>query len=157
MVTRIDEGEPPESRTRPVEDWRTWFERIPELGHYAAHYGSVQIDRARLAARVACYRLFGVLFLGVVGAALLIGAVVLLVSGIAAGMRALFASQPWLGDVLAGAGIVLLLVLVIGIKQRAIDKRSFERTLRKYAERRSRQHARFGRSVGQDMELPERG
>lgn len=157
MVSRIDDAHRPEPRPRVAEDWRALLDRIPELGQYAAHYGSVQIDRAKLAARLALYKVFGIAFLALVGVVLLIGAIVLMLSGFAAGMRALFASQPWLGELLAGAVIILALVLVIGVAQRKFDKRSFTRTLRKYAERRAKERARFGRCVGDTSELDTHG
>jgi len=138
---------PGEQEPSPPEALRRLQQQIEELQAYFTHFVSAKVDSFRLSSR----QLVLWAALGIIGLIALIGlvvtAIVLLLSGAAAGLGLLFGGQLWLGQVVIGGGLLLLLALGVLIGMRTWQHRSRQQKVQQYDERQLQQHAAFGRSV----------
>jgi len=121
-------------------------ERFGEIREYASYYLATKTDA--LKSKLVWIAIYAALAIvgGIVGIAVLATAGVLLVRGIADGLGAAF-GKPWLGELVTGLGLLLLLGLgvVIGLK---VMSGSFKRKLMaKYEQRHQEQRERFGADV----------
>ncbi len=138
---------PGEQEPSPAEALRRLLQQSEALRAYFTHFVNAKVDSFLLSAR----QLAIWIALGVVGllalAGLIVTAIVLLVGGAAAGLALLFGGRLWLGQVVMGGGLLVLLPLSILIGVRIWQHRSRQQKVQQYDERQLEQHAAFGHSV----------
>jgi hypothetical protein len=138
---------PGEQEPSPAEAFRRLQKQVEELQAYFTHFVSAKVDSAVFSAR----RLAVWTVLGVVGlialAALIVTAIVLALNGVAHGLAVLFAGRLWLGQLVVGGGILILLVLSILIGVRTWQTRWRQQKVQQYDERQLQQRVAFGHSV----------
>ena len=138
---------PEEQEPSPPEALRRLQQQFEALQAYFMHFVSAKVDGVRLSAQQtglwAALGLVGLVAL----AGLVVTAIVLLLSGVAAGLGRLFDGQLWLGQVIVGGGTLILLTLGILIGVRAWQSRSRQQKVQQYDERQLQQRAAFGHSV----------
>src|SRR5262245_61151862 len=114
---------PGEQEPSPAEALRRLQQQIGALQAYFTHFVSAKVDGLIVSAR----QLVIWAALGIVGLTALVGlvvtAIVLLLSGAAAGFGLLF-GWLWLGQVVVGGGLLLLLALGIFIGLRIVQNKS---------------------------------
>jgi hypothetical protein len=138
---------PGEQEPSPAEALRRLQQQIGELQAYFTHFVSAKVDGFMLSARqIAVWTA-----LGIVGLTALVGfvvtAIVLLLGGVATGLGLLFGGHVWLGQVVVGGGLLILLALSIVIGLRILQNKSRQQKVQQYDERQLQQRAAFGHSV----------
>jgi uncharacterized membrane protein len=137
---------PGEQEPSPAEAFRRLQKQVEELQAYFAHFVSAKVDSAVLSAR----RLAVWAVLGIVGlialTGLIVTAIVLALNGVANGLAVLF-GRLWLGQLVVGSGILILLVLSILIGVRTWQTRWRQQKVQQYDERQLQQRVAFGHSV----------
>ena len=138
---------PGKQEPTPPEALRLLQQQVGELQAYVAHFVSAKIDGLILSARqLALWAALGVV--GLIAAVGLVGtAVVLVLVGAADGFAQLFGGRWWLGALVVGGGILVLLALGIFIGMRTWQSRWRQQKVQQYDERQLQQHATFGHSV----------
>lgn len=96
--------------------------------------GSVGSDRMQLRLRRLLARTLEALVLGVVALVLVVAGAVLLASGVTGGLRALFAERPWLGEIVAGLALLVIVASVWFAARGSSERATTRRLERKYAE-----------------------
>jgi len=138
---------PGEQEPSPPEALRHLQQQVEELRAYFMHFVSAKVDGMRLSAQ----QLGMWVALGIAGllalAGLIVTGIVLLLSGAAAGLGVLFGGHLWLGQIIVGGGVLLLLTLGIFIGMRTWQHRSRQQKVQQYDERQLQQRAAFGHSV----------
>ena len=123
------------------------LQQVGELQQYFAHFVSAKIDGVKLSMR----EVLTAAALGVVGfiavAGVIVTAIVLVLTGAAAGVALLFDGQLWLGQLVVGIAALLFLGLITFIGLRIRQRRSRQQKVQYYGERQLQQHAVFGHSV----------
>ncbi len=144
-----DEGPGGSSNGRadhPADAFKAIGEQVAELKDYAAYLIAAKVDGVKLTVRnVALYAVLGLLG-GIVGAAILVTAGVMLLRGLAGAIGAVFGNE-WLGEIIVsmlvliatGAGAWLLLRRMMGTSRR--------KTREKYERARHHQRAKRGHDV----------
>jgi hypothetical protein len=121
-------------RSRLLRAWRAFGLRLPRMRREIARFASAHADRVRgTIRRAAIGAALGVLA-AVVGIAVLATAAVLLVNGIAGGLAAAFGGNAWLGNLVAGVGLLLL----VGVAIAVLLRRDRTKRMRALAERYAR-------------------
>jgi hypothetical protein len=137
---------PGEQEPSPQEALRRLLQQIEELRAYSTHFVSAKVDALMLSTR----QLLVWAVLGIVGlmalAGLVVTSIVLLLDGAAGGLGRLFGAR-WLGQLVVGGGLLVLLTLGIFIGVRTWHNRSRQQKVQQYDERQLQQHAAFGRSA----------
>jgi hypothetical protein len=131
----------------PSAALREAFEQFAEVRDYLLFYLRTRIDRLKLSVRnLFCVAAVAIVVL-LLGAALLVTAVVLLCRGIAEGLTVLFDGRAWLGDVVTA--VVLLVAVVGGIygTLNHITGTWKERTVHAYERQKRQQRAAHGTDV----------
>lgn len=138
---------PGEQEPSPEEALRRLLQQLEELRAYATHFVSAKVDAFLVSAR----QLLVWAVLGVAGlialTALVVTAIVLFLDGAAGGLGLLFGGQLWLGQLVVGGGLLVLLTLSILIATRTWQGRARQQKVQQYDERQLQQRAVFGRSV----------
>jgi len=138
---------PGEQEPSAAEALRRLQQQIGELQAYCAHVVSAKRDGLLLSIRQSVLWVV----LGIVGlialAGLLITSLVLLLDGAAAGLALLFGGQLWLGHIVVGGGVLVLLALGMFIGVRTWQNRSRQQKVQQYDERQLQQRATYGHSV----------
>ncbi len=138
---------PGEQGPSPEEALRRLLQQLEELRAYSTHFVSAKVDGFILSVR----QLLVWMVLGIVGlialAAVVVTAIVLFLGGTAGGLGQLFGGRLWLGQLVVGGGLLLLLTLSILIGVRTWQRRSRQQKVQQYDERQLQQRAAFGRSV----------
>jgi len=138
---------PGEQEPSPAEALHLLQQQIEELQAYFTHFVRAKIDGVLLSARqLALWTMLGIMGL-IALTGLIITAIVLLLSGAAAGLGLLFGGQLWLGQVVIGGGLLSLLALGALVAIRVWQHRSRQQKVQHYDERQLQQRAAFGRSV----------
>src|SRR4030095_12554802 len=138
---------PGEQEPSPAEALRRLQQQVGELKEYLTHFVSAKIHRFVLsAAHVARWAVLGVVGL-TAAVGLVVTAVVLVLVGAADGLALLFGGRWWLGALVVGGGILVLLALGIFIGMRTWQSRWRQQKVQQYDERQLKQHATFGHSV----------
>ena len=138
---------PGEQEPSPPEALRHLQQQIEELQAYFTHFVSAKIDGFLLSGRqIALWIVLGLMGLLAL-AGLVITAIVQLLSGAAVGFGLLCGGRLWLGQVIVGGGLLLLLALSIFIGMRTWQHRSRQQKVQQYDERQLQQRAAFGHSV----------
>jgi len=121
------------------------------LQGYLAHYLSARADLAAWKARRAVVQALAACVAAIAVATFAVVAVVLLLRGVSEVLAQLTGGRPWLGDLLTG---ILALAFLAGGFFVAVSgwlRVGSQRTQEKYARRRERQRALFGRDVSQRL------
>jgi len=138
---------PGEREPSPEEALRRLLQQFEELRAYATHFVSAKVDGFMLSAR----QLLVWAVLGIVGLIALVGVVVtsivLFLGGAAGGLGRLFGGRLWLGQLVVGGGLLLLLTLGILIGVRTWQRRTLQQKVQQYDERQRQQRVAFGHSV----------
>jgi hypothetical protein len=131
----------------PEEALGDALRRIGELKSYAAHYVAAKLDALKASGRkLAIYAALGLLG-ALVGAAVIITAVVLGLRGLAEAIGAALGERQWAGVHIVGFGLLLLLGLGAWIGMRIVFKAMRRGTESKYESKRRIQQAQFGHDV----------
>ena len=126
---------------------RKLAEEFAELKEFAAYYLAARRDALNLTLKQAViYAALGVVGL-IVLSNLLFAATVAMVVGIAAGLAKLFGEQAWLGPLVTGVGLLLIISLCVYLAMRRITGKSRARTIKKYERRLHQQNAQFGHNL----------
>lgn len=96
--------------------------------------GSVGSDRMQLRLRRLLARGLWALGLGAVALVLVVAGALLLATGVAGGLRALFAERPWLGEIVAGLTLLATVASVWIAARARVERATTRRLERKYAE-----------------------
>ena len=107
-------------------------EQVGEIRGQLERLLNVQFDRLRLRARSGFFWFLSALLFGAVCVVATAAAVLYLLEGIAGFFTALFDGNTWAGDLSAGAGVLLLVLLAILIFARGFRKKELKRLKRKY-------------------------
>ena len=144
-----DGDDPPPSSSHPAQAFHDAMQRLAEAREFAAYYIAARIDALKATARKAAI----LAALGVVGllaaAAVLVTAIVLVLQGIAGAFAILVGGREWLGALITGVLVILVLVAVILIGMKWLSGSSRRKTVQKYENRQSQQRQRFG---GRDVQ-----
>src|SRR5258706_2742064 len=104
-------GRPLHPDPPPAEAFRQAFRQLSEMREFVSYYVSVRFDSIKVSVRnLGIYAAMGVIGLIAVGA-MIVTAVVLLLTGIAGAVGQLFSGHPWLGNIITA---VLVLGLMAG-------------------------------------------
>ena len=140
-------GEESNGHDRPQDAFKQIGAQIAELRDYATYYVGAKWDGIKLTLRnVALYAALGIVG-GIFGAAVLVTAAVMLLSGLAGALGALFGGRIWLGELIVsivvlggiGAATYFLLNRIIGTSRK--------KTIEKYEHARHQQQAHYGHDV----------
>ena len=112
--------------------WRRIRARVPAFKRHLQDYGSVQLDRARLGLRRTAMRIVTIALVATAAAATTITAGILLATGIADGLTALCGGRAWLGNTLAGVGILGALLATLAVAYELRCRRDRKRLVRRY-------------------------
>jgi arginine exporter protein ArgO len=113
------------------------------------HFISAKIDTWVLSARqLALWAALGVVGL-TAAVGLVITAIVLVLVGAAEGFALLFGGRWWLGAIVVGSGIIVLLILGVLIGMRTWHSRWRQQKVHQYDERQRQQQATYGHSVAE--------
>ena len=138
---------PGEQEPSPEEAFRRLLQQLEELQAYCTHFVSAKVDGLMLSAR----QLLIWAVLGIVGllalAGLVVTAIVLCLDGAAGGLGSLLGGRLWLGQLVVGGGLLILLTLSILIGVRTWQRRARQQKVQQYDERQRQQRAAFGHSV----------
>lgn len=138
---------PGEQEPSPEEALRRLIQQLEALRAYATHFVSAKVDGFIMSAR----QLLVWAGLGIVGliglAGLVITAIVLCLNGAAAGLGLLFGGRLWLGQLVVGGGLLVLLPLSMLLGMRTWQRRARQQKVQQYDERQLQQRNAFGRSV----------
>ena len=138
---------PGEQEPSPEEALRRLLQQFEALRAYASHFVSAKVDGLMLSARqLAVWAVVGVVGL-IALAGLVVTAIVLFLGGAAGGLGRLFGGRLWLGQLVVGGGLLVLLTLSLLIGVRTWQRRSRQQKVQQYDERQLQQRAAFGRSV----------
>jgi hypothetical protein len=152
---------PDEQEPSPAEALHRLQQQLEALQAYFTHFVRAKIDGLLLSARqLALWTVLGMMGL-IALTGLIITAIILLLSGAAAGLGLLFGGRLWLGQVVIGGGLLLLLALSVFVAIRVWQHRSHQQKVQHYDERQLQQRAAFGRSVAdratEEAALPRHG
>ena len=138
---------PGEQEPSPAEALRRLQQQVRELQAYVTHFVSAKVDGMFLSARqLALWAVLGVVGL-TAAVGLVVTAVVLVLVGAADGFALLFGGRWWLGALVVGGGILVLLALGIFIGMRILQSKWRQQKVQQYDERQLQQQATFGHSV----------
>ena len=118
-----------------------------ELYAYTVHFVSAKADGIKLSARqVVVWAVLGMLML-ITATSVIVTAIVLLLTGLAGALAVVVESELWLGKVIVG--FLLLVIIAVGtlIGVRMQQRTSRHKKVQQYAERQLQQRTAFGRNV----------
>src|SRR5262249_55899137 len=125
-----------------------------EARDYFAYWLAAQADRVKLRLRrAAMWAIVGLAALAILLAIVMTAAALLLV-GVADLISKLIGGQSWLGEVVPGVGLLLIVALAVALGLWSWKKSSFEAVRHRFAARRRRQRAKFGHSIEPPDEQP---
>jgi hypothetical protein len=123
------------------------LKQFRELGEYFSYYVTAKADIVKLSLWAIALRVVLAALAFVTGAALIISASWLVLSGVAQGLGVLFGDRLWAGNMTTGLLVLAALALGVYCAVSKIMKISRERTIQKYEERQALQRKEFGRDV----------
>ena len=127
-----------------TEPWQPLLRDIELLRELFSHYSAARADLIRARVRGVVARIVGLVIVGLVLATILIAAVVLTLSGLAHALAAAAGDRLWVGQLVVGAGILLLMGGVCLTAGRLSSRRNLQQLREKYEQRRESQRQRFG-------------
>ncbi len=123
--------------------WSVWL----RPAKYIAHLIAVEFERLKLRFRRATIWAIAGLTAVVVLLAIIVAAAGLLLFGLSQLVGSLLGDRPWLGGVLVGGGVLVLGILLLAWGLWSWQASAFNAARERFAARKRRQEARFGRSV----------
>ena len=121
--------------------------QVTELYTYVLHFVTAKADGIKLTVRQAVmWAVVGILGL-IAASSALVTAVVLLLTGLAGGLAVAFDSEVWLGKVVVGFLLLVIIALGTLVGLRMQQRKSRLKKVQQYAERQLQQRATFGRNV----------
>jgi hypothetical protein len=156
------EDEPTPEERSPADAFKELGRDLGELKEYAAYYVAAKLDGFKASFRnLGLYAVLGIVGL-MAGGATVVTATVLLLTGIAGAISAIFRSdytppdRTWIGEITVG----LLVLGGIGIGTMLFMKKftaaSRERTVKKYESRQQQQRVQYGHDVHERAREAER-
>jgi hypothetical protein len=145
-----DESAPPPEPThepRGPDALADALQRVAEALDFLSHLAASEFDRLKLRLRQLAVRAIVAAAGIVVLLAILVSATGLLLEGIAESIAQLCGGRIWLGALITGGGVLMLGAAALAIGLWSWQKSAFEATREKFAARKRRERARFGRSV----------
>lgn len=125
----------------------TISDRLAEIREYAGYYAATKTDAIKVKVTwLAVYAALGMVA-AVVGVAALATAGVLLVRGVAGALGALFGGRDWLGELVTGLGLLLLLGIGAVVVLKVLSGTFKRKLMAKYEQRHHDQRERFGADV----------
>ncbi len=123
--------------------------RIREIGEYVSYYVATKADAAKLAIRSAIlYGALGIVALLGAGTVVVV-AVVLMLVGLAKAIGAALGGMEWLGDLIVGVGVLVVIGAGAMIAVKRMTGSSRKQTVDKYESRKRRQRHEFGQDIRQ--------
>ncbi|MDB5301565.1 MAG: hypothetical protein JWO87_3228 [Phycisphaerales bacterium] len=133
----------------PADALHDATKRFAEVREYVAYFISAKIDGLKVTARnIGVYAALGVLGL-LAGGAMVVAAVVLLLTGAAHGIGAALGGMDWLGDLIIGAFVLIVLAVGVIVALRKLTNTSRKTLVQKYESRKRDQRLQFGHDVRQ--------
>jgi membrane protein implicated in regulation of membrane protease activity len=118
-----------------------------ELYAYTMHFVTAKTDGIKLSVRqVVVWTVLGILML-VAAISVIVTAIVLLLTGLAGALAVAFDSELWLGKVVIGFLLLVIIALGTLIGVRMQQRQSRHKKVQQYAERQLQQRTTFGRNV----------
>ena len=137
------------SRRADANPFQRLIEDVKALVAYLLHYLTARADLVALRARrIALWTALG-LAVFASGLTALVVAVALVLRGTAGAMAALLGGRSWAGELIVGAGVLILMAIVAGAGASAWIGISAAKTREKYERRRQSQRSAFGEDVSQ--------
>jgi hypothetical protein len=125
-----------------------------EAREYFTYWLAAEAGRLKLRLRrIAMWAIVGLAGLAILLAIVMTAAGLLLV-GVAEFIGGLLGERLWLGAIITGGGLLLIAALAIALGLWSWQKSSFEAVRHRFAARRRRQQAKFGRSIEPPDEQP---
>ena len=122
------------------------LKQVAELFEYASYYVAAKADEAKLSARRLVLHA-ELIIVGLLAAAgLIVTGVSLVFIGLAGGVGEM-SGKPWLGQVVSGSFLIVLVGFAVWGRTLWLKKHFFKRTVERYEQRQLHQQTRFGRSV----------
>jgi membrane protein implicated in regulation of membrane protease activity len=137
----------PEQEPIATEALDRLLAQAAELYAYTMHFVTAKTDGIKLSVRqVVVWTVLGILML-VAAISVIVTAIVLLLTGLAGALAIAFGSGLWLGKVVIG--VLLLVIIALGtlIGVRMQQRQSRHKKVQQYAERQFQQQTTFGRNV----------
>jgi hypothetical protein len=123
------------------------FAQVRELVSYANLYFETRKDLVRSAVRRAIWMAALAAVGALAGATIVIMSAAYLISGIAHGLGTLFGHEYWLGELVTGVAVLLILGIGAFFAIKSLKRKSRERTIEKYERRQQQQREQFGHSA----------
>lgn len=140
-------GRPLHPDPPPAEAIRQAMQKLAELREFVSYYVSVRVDSLKITARnLGIYAALGVIGLIAAGA-MVVTAVVLLLTGIAGAFGQLFSGHPWLGNIITAVLVLGLIAGSVVFVMKKLTHTFRSQTVKKYEDRLSRERQQFGRNV----------
>jgi membrane protein implicated in regulation of membrane protease activity len=118
-----------------------------ELYAYTMHLVTAKTDSIKLSIRqVVVWTVLGILLL-IAATSVIVTAIVLLLTGLAGALAVAFESELWLGKVVIGFLLLLIIAVSTLIVVRLQQRKSRHEKVQQYAERQLQQRTTFGRNV----------
>lgn len=131
----------------PSEALKDLGRQITELRSHVSYFISAKLDGIVVSLRNAgIYTAIGVVGLIVAGG-LLVTAAVLLLSGLAGAVSAMFDARAWVGELIVGLLVLALAAAGVWFGLSWLTKNSRTKTVNKYERKRNDQRASFGHDV----------
>jgi hypothetical protein len=122
-------------------------ERLAEAREYIAHLIAAEFERLKLRFRRATIWAIAGLTAVVLLLAIIVAAAGLLLFGLSQLVGSLLGDRPWLGGIIVGGGVLVLGILLLAWGLWSWQASAFNAARERFAARKRRQEARFGRSV----------
>jgi hypothetical protein len=120
---------------------------LAEAREYIAHFIAAEVERLKLLVRRAAIWAIAGLTAVVLLLAIIVAAAGLLLFGLAQLVGSLLGDRPWLGGIIVGGGVLALGILLLAWGLWSWQASAFNAARERFAARKRRQEARFGRSV----------
>jgi hypothetical protein len=120
---------------------------LREVIEYANLYVETRKDTMRATLRSLIWKAALGAVAGIAGATILIVATVYVLWGIADAVGLLFGEHHWLGRLVTGLAVFLIVALAAYFGIKSLTKKARERTIKKYESRQQHQKQRFGHNV----------
>ena len=146
--TRFDTGNG--AHPSPGEAFSAAGKNFAELKDYLGYFFAAKMDGIKVSFRnLGLYAVLGVLG-GIAGAAFVVTAAVLLLTGLAGAIGAIFdPDKPWVGQIVVGLLVLGTLAAGVVLFLKKFTKTSRERTVKKYESRQRQQRVDYGHDVAE--------
>jgi hypothetical protein len=121
--------------------------RLREVIEYANQYVETRKDAMRSTIRGLMWKVALGVVAAVAGVTIIVVAAAYLMSGIAHGLGRLLWNENWLGELITGLGVFLILGCTAFLVVKSMTKKARERTIKKYERRQQHQREHFGQSA----------